>query len=267
MKTAFVRINQINAPALPLTKANTRKISIHINPSGDKNIISLYGTDILTTNYVWSFKYLEEEKYSLLIILTETQSVFQEIEIGKLTLPFSWFQRNSVVRSSFPMKTKLSIQPLVIFLDIHLSEDASNSFNASAGRLWVQPAGNSRCSSPFFKLDSYSEDLDSIELPEKSNQEMILAATPDISDTSINNNDDKLECKNNQNQQHSIYFAPQYPPQFYINPPFISSTSIQQSMVVPQQTILPIQQPIFYHHNSKQFYHHNNKQYYHNNKQ
>ena len=61
MKTAFVRINQINAPVLPLTKAHTRKISIHINPSGDGAITSLSGTDILTTNYVWSFKYMDRK--------------------------------------------------------------------------------------------------------------------------------------------------------------------------------------------------------------
>ena len=131
MKTAFVRINQINAPVLPLTKAHTRKISIHINPSGDGAITSLSGTDILTTNYVWSFKYMDRKESSILIILTETQSIFHEIEIGKLILPLSWFQKNSVVRSSFPMKTKLSIESPVAFLDIHLSEDASTSFNTN----------------------------------------------------------------------------------------------------------------------------------------
>lgn len=141
MKNVFVRVNQITAPVFEETKSNSRKIQVQLLPINDGNVSALSGRDVLTTTTIWSFKYVEPKASYLNFILLESQNPFEDKEIARMVLPLIWFTPNTVVRSSFPMKSKFfKNESITADIDIHLSENGANAYVAPLGNLLVNPS-------------------------------------------------------------------------------------------------------------------------------
>ena len=109
---------------LPITKTVTKN-----------GVFILQSLDEIAFNYAD----ISKSHIGITILLNEEEKHV----LGRLNLPLSWFQVNSIVRQEFPirLRVKSEITPMVSLL-VHVSDNGSQAFDAPEGQLLVIPAWN-----------------------------------------------------------------------------------------------------------------------------
>ena len=96
--------------------------------------------DFYGTPTISAFCFNRKDNAQLCFIVSEVETNKKEIEFGRLVLPMSWFPMNRVVTYPFPLAMKKKGTPAIMMLvDVHLSDDGSEPFDAPSGKLRVSP--------------------------------------------------------------------------------------------------------------------------------
>lgn len=123
-----------NDPNHPLSL----NVFVKILPKNEGSSASLEGYDYLKSHATWTFQYQSVEDTLLSFTLTEGNPTRREL--AKLTLPLTWFEKNTFVKEMFPMRSLIEQKKKFwAKVKIHLSENGEAAFFCPRGRLLVNP--------------------------------------------------------------------------------------------------------------------------------
>lgn len=138
MKVAFVQIDKIFGLKDPPKDEGTFQVYANLLPREDGSTVKFKGTSELTCDITWNFLYEEQGKSAISIIL---QKVHRSEEVGRVTLPLSWFPKNSVVTETYPMISPMTSTHIAdVIVKVHISENGECPFTAPEGKLLVKLA-------------------------------------------------------------------------------------------------------------------------------
>ena len=140
MKVAFVRI--VKVEGLPATFSDhAHQVCVKILPVKEGSYGNLIGKTSLECDSTWTFAYSNARESSVCFSFFETEP--ERRELARLTLPFSWFELNTVVTEDYPCRMiipELANNTAMATVQIHLSENGHLTAQAPPGRLLVKPA-------------------------------------------------------------------------------------------------------------------------------
>lgn len=137
-KRIFISLSKIKGVPVGPQCLPSYSINVRLVPFPNLFSTPLTGVDILKTPQIWAFEYNTTE--DILVSFTLCQETPVNIQIAKLSLPLTWFERNTCVKSTFPMRHLIdSSIGIWAKLKIHLSENGAQAFQCPKGRLLIQP--------------------------------------------------------------------------------------------------------------------------------
>ena len=137
LKQFFVRVDRI---ILDKPVSGTCKVFVQGLPHGDGALAELEGGQELYTKTQWNFCYTNPQEFTLNLHLIQ-ESNNSAYTIGKLVLPLTWFQPDSVVVETYPLTSTTGLPtPFFAQLSVHVDQHNSIPFRAPQGRLLVIPA-------------------------------------------------------------------------------------------------------------------------------
>jgi hypothetical protein len=91
----------------------------------------------------WTFEYTNLSASNVCFLIHDFRDEFIR-PLVRLTLPLCWFEVNSVVKYTFPMKNQIpeDFGPVMMSVEVHLCENHYPAFLAPIGHLSVIPAWN-----------------------------------------------------------------------------------------------------------------------------
>jgi hypothetical protein len=123
---------------LPKYSPTAHELWLYLSPSKDGHRAILEGQGTVSCSTAWSLPYIDSASHSIIIIFRELEPVVREI--GRLTLPLSWFPPNAIVTHEFPCRIldpRLYPTPFSALLVVHRSENNAVPFAAPDADLRV----------------------------------------------------------------------------------------------------------------------------------
>lgn len=139
LKKVHVVIKEVRSGRIDLRNTFGYSITVKLLPGDKGSTVSLEGYDVLRSSNVWTFDYNCVEDN--LISFTFNQTTPFKVEIAKLILPLVWFEKNMVVKESFPMRQNAGefSEKIWLKIKVHLNEDGKPAFEGKRGKLQVIP--------------------------------------------------------------------------------------------------------------------------------
>lgn len=114
---------------------NSRSLVVSLDQTSLSDTCTLSGLETLNTKHLFKFK--SSSDFYLLFSLIESK--YGNYVIARLSLPFSWFPKNKIVRETFPMYPSCAIKSPMITIDIEISSEEITPFSHPYSGMNVQP--------------------------------------------------------------------------------------------------------------------------------
>lgn len=143
MKAAHIQILKVkHFPKYTQESETGYRVLVKINPKGKgaiANLIPFFQNqkELLTVPSPFSFNYDNYDTSSILF-----KFFHGDFHFANLKLPFTWFQKNSIVSESFPARYIQNLpntQTMMVKISVHITELNQNPFSAPLGQLLVNP--------------------------------------------------------------------------------------------------------------------------------
>ena len=94
----------------------------------------------LSCNFQWTFNVGNVQQQKIEVQLKRGNFITGDDVIGSVTLPLTWFQKDSVVRYWYPMRRNNNSNPIFADISVHLATSSITKFSANSGNLLVMPS-------------------------------------------------------------------------------------------------------------------------------
>jgi hypothetical protein len=130
------RIRKVYIPNAPASPPIVR-VSIHPKGSGVQSaLIPLSEGDFFGCSTVLALRTIPTRDQQICFSVKDSE---QDLELGRVVLPLSWFPSGKVVRTAYPLATPQTETSPMMAVDVHIMNRKDEPFKATAGQLRVAP--------------------------------------------------------------------------------------------------------------------------------